>query len=176
MSPGEPTTTCRTPRRRWPWETRSILVSDNGIASCRDIETGELHWRHRVGGNYSASPVHAAGRIYLVSEQGVCTVIAAGREYRELATNDLQEPTLASCAVVDGRSSCARQDTSTASNERWTARPLAVCRIVLPSPSGWLRSIRRSVDNCECLVEPKAVKHLADHGAQSAPEQPASIA
>ena len=53
------------------------------------------------GGNFSASPVHAAGRIYLLSEQGVCTVIAAGREYRELATNDLQEPALASCAVVD---------------------------------------------------------------------------
>jgi outer membrane protein assembly factor BamB len=79
------------------------LVSDNGIASCRDVETGELHWRHRVGGNFSASPVHAAGRIYLVSEQGICTVIAAsGREYQELATNDLQAATLASFAVVDG--------------------------------------------------------------------------
>lgn len=69
--------------------------------SCRNVETGELHWRHRVGGNHSASPVHAAGRIYVLSEEGVCTVIAAGREYRELATNDLQEPTLASCAVVE---------------------------------------------------------------------------
>jgi len=78
-----------------------FLVSDNGIASCRDVETGELHWRHRVEGNYSASPVYAAGRIYMVSERGVCTVIAASREYRQLATNDLQEPTLASFAVVD---------------------------------------------------------------------------
>jgi outer membrane protein assembly factor BamB len=78
-----------------------FLVSDNGIASCRDVETGDLHWRHRVDGNYSASPVHAAGRIYLVSERGVCTVIAASREYQEFATNDLQEPTLASFAIVD---------------------------------------------------------------------------
>jgi outer membrane protein assembly factor BamB len=78
-----------------------FLVSDNGIASCRDVETGELHWRHRVDGDYSASPVYAAGRIYLVSERGVCTVIAASREYRELATNDLQEPALASFAVVE---------------------------------------------------------------------------
>ena len=78
-----------------------FLVSDNGIASCRDVETGELRWRHRVEGNFSASPVHAAGRIYMVSEQGVCTVIAASGEYRELATNDLQEPTLASFAIVD---------------------------------------------------------------------------
>ena len=78
------------------------LISDNGIASCRDARTGALHWRHRVGGNFSASPVYAAGRIYLVSERGVCTVIAAGREYRELATNDLQERTLASLAVAEG--------------------------------------------------------------------------
>ncbi len=37
----------------------------------------------------------------MLSEQGVCTVIAAGLEYQVLATNDLEEPTLASCAVVE---------------------------------------------------------------------------
>ena len=78
-----------------------FLISDDGIASCRDAKTGERHWRQRVGGNFAASPVHGAGRIYLFSEQGVCTVIAADRKYRQLAVNDLQEPTLASCAIVD---------------------------------------------------------------------------
>jgi outer membrane protein assembly factor BamB len=77
------------------------LLSDSGIASCRDAQTGRLHWRHRVGGNFSASPIHAAGRIYMISERGVCTVIAADREYRELATNDFKEPALASFAIVD---------------------------------------------------------------------------
>lgn len=79
-----------------------FLVSNDGIASCRDVETGTLHWRQRIGGSFSASPVHAAGRIYMMSEQGICTVIAAAREYQEVATNDLQEPTLASCAVAKG--------------------------------------------------------------------------
>jgi len=78
-----------------------FLVGDNGIVSCRDVITGALYWRHRVGGNFSASPVCAAGRIYIVSEEGVCTVFAAGREYRELAVTDLREQTLASCAVID---------------------------------------------------------------------------
>ncbi len=78
-----------------------FLVSDNGIASCRNVQTGELHWRQRLDGNYSASPICAAGRIYVVSEQGVCTVFAAERQFRELATNDLEERTLASFAVVD---------------------------------------------------------------------------
>lgn len=79
-----------------------FLVSDNGIASCRDVETGELRWRERVPGNYSASPVHAAGCIYMASERGVCTAIAASREYRQLGSSDLGEPILASLAVADG--------------------------------------------------------------------------
>jgi outer membrane protein assembly factor BamB len=79
-----------------------FLVSDNGIASCRDVETGELLWRERLPGNYSASPVHAAGGIYLASERGVCTVIAASREYRQRGSTDLGEPILASLAVADG--------------------------------------------------------------------------
>ena len=78
-----------------------FLVGDNGIVSCRDAETGELHWRQRMGGDFSASPVHVAGCIYLASERGVCTVIAAGRQYRQLGATDLGEPILASFAVAD---------------------------------------------------------------------------
>lgn len=79
-----------------------FLVSDDGIASCRDVLSGTLHWRKRLGGNYAASPVYADGRIYLQSEQGVCTTIAASREFRQLGSNDLGEPILASCAIADG--------------------------------------------------------------------------
>lgn len=78
------------------------LISDKGIASCRDVASGTLHWRQRLGGSFAASPVHADGRIYLQSEQGVCTVIAASREYRQLGSTDLSEPILASCAMADG--------------------------------------------------------------------------
>jgi outer membrane protein assembly factor BamB len=79
-----------------------FLISNDGIASCRDVASGALHWRQRLAGSYSASPVYAAGRIYLQNEQGVCTVISAGREYRQLAATDLAEPILASCAIADG--------------------------------------------------------------------------
>ncbi len=78
-----------------------FMINDQGIASCRDIRTGALHWRQRIGGTFSASPLYADGRIYLVSEQGVCTVIAAATEFQELARNDLAEPTLASFAVFE---------------------------------------------------------------------------
>ena len=78
------------------------IVSDFGIATALDAQTGETRWRERLGGNYSASPVFADGRIYFQSEEGVTTVIAPGTDYRELATNRLDGTTLASMAVADG--------------------------------------------------------------------------
>ncbi len=75
------------------------MVSDSGVATCLDAPSGKLNWQHRVGGNHSASPVSADGRIYFLSEEGECTVIAPGKEYRELARNAIGERTLASIAV-----------------------------------------------------------------------------
>ncbi|MCW5976994.1 MAG: PQQ-binding-like beta-propeller repeat protein [Bryobacteraceae bacterium] len=77
-------------------------VSDNGIASCLDARTGKAHWRERIGGNHSASPVAADGRIYFLNEAGECTVIAAGKTYDKLAVNTLDGQTLASIAVSGG--------------------------------------------------------------------------
>lgn len=78
------------------------LVSDIGIVSCLNATTGESHWQQRVMGNYSASPVYADGRIYILSESGVTTVIAAGKEFRVLAENIIDGWTLASMAVSEG--------------------------------------------------------------------------
>ena len=75
-------------------------VSDDGIALCVEAKTGEVVYRKRLGGNYSASPLMAAGRIYFTSEEGVTTVVEAGREFKEIASNDLGERTLASLGVV----------------------------------------------------------------------------
>lgn len=75
------------------------IVSDNGIATCIDAKTGDELWRARLGGNYSASPVYADGRIYFLSEEGETIVIAPGRQLKHLATNQIDGPTLASMAV-----------------------------------------------------------------------------
>ena len=48
------------------------------------------------------SPVYADGRIYFMSEEGVTTVIAPGKEFRSLATNTLDGWTLASMAISRG--------------------------------------------------------------------------
>jgi outer membrane protein assembly factor BamB len=78
------------------------LVSDTGIATCLDARTGAVHWQQRLGGDYSASPIAADGRIYFLAEQGVTTVIAPGKEFRRIAVNKLDGATLASMAVASG--------------------------------------------------------------------------
>lgn len=78
------------------------FVSDSGIMTCADAKTGSVHWQERVGGNYSASPIHADGKIFVQSEEGVGTVLKAGTKFEVLARNDVKERTLASYAVSDG--------------------------------------------------------------------------
>jgi outer membrane protein assembly factor BamB len=79
------------------------LISDAGIASCVEAKTGELVWQKRIGGEYSASPVYADGRLWFFSEDGKTTVIRPGRVFEQLAENQLDEGFLASPAIA-GRS------------------------------------------------------------------------
>jgi outer membrane protein assembly factor BamB len=78
------------------------FVSDAGIASCADAKTGEIHWSERLGGNFSASPVAAEGRVYFQNETGTGYVLKAGKAFELLSKNDIGEPTLASYAVTNG--------------------------------------------------------------------------
>jgi outer membrane protein assembly factor BamB len=74
-------------------------IDDGGIASCLEASTGQELWRERIGGNYSASPLFAGGRLYFFSEEGKTTVIAAEREFKKLAENQLDDGFMASPAV-----------------------------------------------------------------------------
>lgn len=76
------------------------MISDTGIASCVEAKTGELVWQQRVGGEYSASPVYADGRVWLFSEEGKTTVIQPGRKFALLAENQLGDGFLASPAIA----------------------------------------------------------------------------
>ena len=78
------------------------MVTDNGIVTCVDARTGKEYWRARVGGNHSASPIYADGRIYFLSEEGESVVLAPGQQLKHLATNQLDGRTLASMAVSGG--------------------------------------------------------------------------
>ena len=84
-------------------------VSDSGIAQCAEAKTGDVVYKQRVGGGFSASPFIARDRIYFTDEAGKTTVVKAGREYKELASNDLGERPLASAALL-GNSIILRTD------------------------------------------------------------------
>ena len=76
------------------------MINDTGVASSVDAKTGALVWQSRVGGMFSASPLYAGGRIYLFDEEGKTTVLEAGREFKVLAENLLDNGFMASVAVV----------------------------------------------------------------------------
>ena len=78
------------------------MVSDQGIASCLDANTGKVHWSERIGGAHSASPLLADGKIYFTSEQGVTAVVKADTKFELIGKNSLGERTLASFAAADG--------------------------------------------------------------------------
>jgi len=76
-----------------------FLITETGVAKCLRAETGEVLWRERLEGRYSASPVWADGRIYFLSEKGKTTVVQAGGEFKVLAENELNEKCCASPAI-----------------------------------------------------------------------------
>jgi outer membrane protein assembly factor BamB len=64
-------------------------VSDGGIVRCVNPDTGEDIWFNRLSGDYSASPLESEGHLYFCGQNGTCTVLQAGDEFRELAKNKL---------------------------------------------------------------------------------------
>jgi outer membrane protein assembly factor BamB len=79
------------------------MVGDVGVLTVTDAKTGERVFQERIGGVYSASPVAADGKIYLLSEDGETIVISAGRTPTILARNKLDARQLASPAIAGGR-------------------------------------------------------------------------
>lgn len=78
------------------------LFADRGIASCLDAQTGKVHWNDRLTGNFSSSPLHADGKIYISSEEGTTYVLKAGTQFEVLAQNRMDERIFSSLAPVDG--------------------------------------------------------------------------
>ena len=79
------------------------MAGDVGVLSAIDARTGNRIWQERTGGVFTASPVAADGKIYLLSEDGQTIVLAAGPQPRVLARNRLNARQLASPAIAGGR-------------------------------------------------------------------------
>jgi outer membrane protein assembly factor BamB len=75
------------------------VVNDGGILSVVNAKTGELDWRERLDGEFSASPTFANGLLYLADRAGKTTVIRPGKSLQIISENELEgSPHMASFA------------------------------------------------------------------------------
>jgi outer membrane protein assembly factor BamB len=82
-----------------------LLKSNSGILSTFDARTGKPHYqlaRLEAAPNVFASPVGAAGRVYIPSQEGTTVVLKHGPAFEVVATNKLDDSFNASPALVDG--------------------------------------------------------------------------
>ena len=83
-----------------------FMVNDSGILLSIDPETGNVLKQGRLKGaidKYFASPVGADGKVFLVSQDGTASVVAAKGEWEILSVNALDDEVFATPAIADGK-------------------------------------------------------------------------
>jgi outer membrane protein assembly factor BamB len=80
-------------------------VKNGGVLTCRNPKSGETLYEERVeaAGGYFASPIAAGGNVYLASDRGVITVCEAGDKFKVTGRADLQEPIMATPAILEAK-------------------------------------------------------------------------
>ena len=84
------------------------MVNDmSSVVTSYEAKTGKLMFQGRLGKprkeSFSASPVTVDGKVFFTNDSGETFVLRAGPELEILHVNQLNAPTLASPALVDGR-------------------------------------------------------------------------
>ena len=82
------------------------LVKDGGIVTSLDQRTGEVLKQGRLReamDRYFASPVAADGKVFMVSEPGVVSVLRHGKEWAVLAANKLDGECHATPVIMDDK-------------------------------------------------------------------------
>jgi outer membrane protein assembly factor BamB len=78
------------------------MVDDRGLVTCLDSKTGKVIWgpETTTEGIVSASPILSDGKLYILNEKAVTSIVSVGSEFQLLAMNELDGTyTLASPAV-----------------------------------------------------------------------------
>ena len=89
------------------------LVDDRGMVTCLDPKTGAVVYGPETTreGIVSASPIISEGRMYILNEQGVTTVVATGPEFKILATSELDGSYTLASPAVSGKQIFIRTET-----------------------------------------------------------------
>ncbi|MFM8724340.1 MAG: PQQ-binding-like beta-propeller repeat protein, partial [Planctomycetaceae bacterium] len=64
-------------------------VNRVGVVYCIDVATGEQKYAQRTKQSCWATPIPIGDRIYFFGKEGTTTVLAAGPEFKQLASNEL---------------------------------------------------------------------------------------
>ncbi|MFN0129006.1 MAG: PQQ-binding-like beta-propeller repeat protein [Verrucomicrobiales bacterium] len=78
-------------------------VTEAGIAWCAEARSGEVKYRERLGGTFAASPIVAAGTLYITADDGTTHLLPAEPRFEVLASNPLGEKVQASPAIAGNR-------------------------------------------------------------------------
>jgi hypothetical protein len=83
-----------------------FMVNDSGILLAIDPANGSVLKQGRLKGaidKYFASPIGADGKVFLVSQDGTFSVVAAKADWEILSVNRLDDEVFATPAIADGR-------------------------------------------------------------------------
>jgi outer membrane protein assembly factor BamB len=83
-----------------------FMVNDSGILVAIDPANGSVLKQGRLKGaidKYFASPIGADGKVFLVSQDGTVSVVAAKADWEILSVNRLDDEVFATPAIADGR-------------------------------------------------------------------------
>jgi outer membrane protein assembly factor BamB len=83
------------------WEEIIYMVGNGGLMTAVNRQTGKVVFRKRVsaGGQYRASPVIAAGFLYVLSDEGVLTILEATEKFNVVLQVQLPEAIAATPAI-----------------------------------------------------------------------------
>ncbi|MGB0579841.1 MAG: PQQ-binding-like beta-propeller repeat protein [Limisphaerales bacterium] len=83
------------------------VANERGIVTAFNPVSGTTYFTERLnpgrGGMAYGSPVAAGNKLFIPQNDGRIHVIQAGRSFRKLATNEMQEQTMTSPAIADGK-------------------------------------------------------------------------
>ncbi|MDQ3071068.1 MAG: PQQ-like beta-propeller repeat protein [Acidobacteriota bacterium] len=83
-----------------------MINDQTSVATAYEAKSGAVLWQGRLGelavNGFSASPVGVDGKVFFTNEEGETFVLKAGKTFELLHVNKVNEPVLASPAMVGG--------------------------------------------------------------------------
>lgn len=80
-----------------------VFVSDKGLATCLDAETGESLWQLRLGGKFYSSPVVAGERAYVVNRSGQLFSFLVTRDKPDVESHEIAGEVYSSPVILRDR-------------------------------------------------------------------------